>query len=156
MPAERSRSAAGREPGRRRKPDVRPSFRLAGVKEVRPLEYAVRFGFGAAISVSAGVLGKAVGARFAGMFLAFPAILPASLTLIQDKEGTRRADRDAIGAVLGGLALVVFAAVGEGCFRKIEPFVALLLALLAWIVAAFALYAVLALLRPELCDRNRD
>ena len=68
---------------------------------------AVRFAFGAAISVGAGVLGKAVGARFGGTFLAFPAILPASLTLIQNKEGTRTADRNAVGAVLWTVTFVL-------------------------------------------------
>jgi hypothetical protein len=111
---------------------------------------------GALISVSAGILGKTVGARFAGMFLAFPSILPASLTLIQEKEGTRRADRNAIGAVLGGVALVIFAGIGESAFGHLQAFVVLLLALAGWVVASLVLYGVLAFLRPETCDKSKD
>jgi hypothetical protein len=116
----------------------------------------VRFALGAVISVAAGVVGKSVGPRFGGMFLAFPAILPASLTLIQDKEGTRRADRNAIGAVLGGVGLVVFAVLCEALFGRLDPFIVVLVALAAWVVVSFLLYALLAALRPEDCDRRKD
>jgi hypothetical protein len=126
------------------------------LRRVSPRDYGVRFILGAAISVGAGLLGKAVGARFGGVFLAFPAILPASLTLIEEKEGRRRADRNAIGAILGGLALTAFAATGEVVLRSVEPFLGLLLCLVAWLAASFALYALLAWFQPELCDRGCD
>ena len=119
-------------------------------------EYVIRFALGAAISILAGFLSKAVNARFGGAFLAFPSILPASLTLIQEKEGTRRADRNAIGAALGGIGLVVFGMIGEAAFGHLEPFVALALAILGWLVTSFALYAMLAFLRPDSCDRTKD
>ena len=129
---------------------------LGKLKEVRVRDYLVRFALGAAVSIGASVIGRNVGVRFGGAFLAFPAILPASLTLIQDKEGTRTADRAALGSVLGGLGLAVFATVGEVCLTRIEPFLAILLALVGWLVAATALYALLAVLRPEDCDRRKD
>jgi len=102
------------------------------------------------------VIAKTVSARFGGMFLAFPAILPASLTLIQEKEGTRRADREALGAILGGTSLVAFAGAGEATIGQMPGALALLLALAAWLAASFSLYALLAALRPQDCDRNRD
>jgi hypothetical protein len=126
------------------------------VRQVRFRDYLVRFALGAAISIIAGIISKAVGARFGGSFLAFPSILPASLTLIQDKEGTRRADRNAIGAVLGGAGLVVFAMIGEASFGHIEPFAALVLALAGWLVTSCALYWLLCLFRPDSCDRTKD
>jgi hypothetical protein len=129
---------------------------LGHLRKVKPRDYLVRFIFGAAVSIAAGIIGKAISPRFGGLFLAFPAILPASLTLLEEKEGTRRADRNAIGAVLGGLALIVFAGVGEAGFGRLPAAVMLLLALAAWIAVSFGLYAVLAVLRPEDCDRNRD
>jgi len=138
------------------RPDVAPRVEVGNLSEVKPVDYLIRFVFGAVISVSAGIVGKAIGARFAGMFLAFPAILPASLTLLQEKEGTRRADRSAVGAVLGGAGLVAFAAVGEAAFGHLEPFAVLALALLAWLVASFSLYALLAFFRPDDCDRRQD
>jgi Protein of unknown function (DUF3147) len=137
-------------------PPVFPQLSLGKLREVRPRDYVIRFALGAVISVGAAILGQVIGHRFAGAFLAFPAILPASLTLIQAEDGTRQADRAAIGAVLGGAGLVIFAAVGEATFGRLEPFLALGLAALSWIVAAFALYGLLAFLRPDLCDRTRD
>ena len=135
---------------------VTPAVELDKIKQVRAGQYLVRFALGAGVSVAAGIVGRSVGARFGGMFLAFPAILPASLTLIQDKEGTRRAHRSAIGAVLGGVGLVVFAVVGEACLGHLQPFAALLVALGAWSVVSVALYTLLAVLRPDDCDRRMD
>lgn len=129
---------------------------LGKLRQVRPRDYVIRFAMGAAISVAAALLGLAFGHRFGGAFLAFPAILPASLTLIQEEEGPVRADRDAIGAILGGVGMVAFAMVGEATFGQLQPVVALALSVLAWIVAAVSLYALLAFLRPDLCDRGRD
>ena len=133
-----------------------PGIEAAKVRKITGTELAVRFAFGAAISVGAGVLGKAVGARFGGTFLAFPAILPASLTLIQNKEGTRTADRNAVGAVLGGLALSVFAGIGEAAFGHLSPALVLLLAAVGWAATAFVLYSLLALLLPDACDEGKD
>ena len=71
--------------------------------------HAVRFIFGAAISAVAGLVGMRFGLRGGGIFLAFPAILPASLTLIEKKEDTDRAVGDIKGAVLGSTGLLLFA-----------------------------------------------
>jgi len=126
------------------------------LREIRPRDYLIRFALGAAISIVAGIIAKTVGARFGGSFLAFPSILPASLTLIQEQEGTRRADRNAIGAVLGAAGLVAFAMIGEAAFGRIEPFAALALALAGWLVTSVALYGLLCYLHPESCDRDKD
>jgi hypothetical protein len=143
-------------PANRRRPDALPSVELGKLGQVRPRELAIRFGLGAVVSIAAGILAKTVDAQFAGAFLAFPAILPASLTLIQDKEGTRDADRNAVGAVLGGLALVGFAVFAEATFKLLPAVAVLLSALGAWAVASLALYALLALAKPEACDKNQD
>lgn len=140
----------------RPKSPVMPAVQPGKLRQVRPREYLIRFALGAAISVIAGIIGLTVSPRFGGAFLAFPSILPASLTLIQEQEGTRQADRNAIGAVLGGAALVVFAMIGEAAFGHLEPYLALVLALAGWLVSAFALYALLAFVRPESCDRTKD
>jgi hypothetical protein len=133
-------------------PDVQPGK----LRQIQPKDYLVRFALGAAVSIVTGILSKTISATFGGAFLAFPSILPASLTPIQKKEGTRRADRNAIGAVLGSAGLVVFAMIGEAAFGHIEPFAALVLAPAGWAVTAFALYGLLAFLRPESCDRTKD
>jgi hypothetical protein len=61
-----------------------PGEPLAGVdlsklSKDRPKDLTVRFAFGAAISLVAALISLAFGATAGGMFLAFPAILPASL-----------------------------------------------------------------------------
>lgn len=135
---------------------VRPRVSLGGLRQVRPREMLVRFALGAAVSVVAGIISQLAGSRLGGVFLAFPAILPASLTILQEKDGTRDADRDAIGAVLGGLGLVVFAAVAESLFVRDNPVVVLAAALAAWVVAVLVFYAGLAVVRPDDCDVRRD
>jgi uncharacterized membrane protein (GlpM family) len=136
--------------------DVLPHADLSKVREANPKQLLVRFALGAAVSIVAGIISKGAGARLGGVFLAFPAILPASLTFVQDKEGTHKADRDAIGAVLGGLALVVFAAVAESTFARINSALVLLCSLVAWLVACAVMYVLLAVVRPDDCDRNQD
>jgi hypothetical protein len=131
-------------------------MRPAKLRQIRPGDYLIRFALGAAVSIVAGILSKTISTRFGGAFLAYPSILPASLTLIQEKEGTRRADRNAIGAVPGSAGLVVFALTGEAAFGHLEPFATLVLALAGWAVTSIALYGLLAVLRPESCDRTKD
>lgn len=141
---------------RRQAPDVAPKVQLDKLRDVQPRDIVVRFALGATISILAALLGEAFSPRFGDAFLAFPAILPASLTLIQEKEGTRRADRDAIGAAVGGIGLVVFGTIGETALGRIAPIIAIIAALVGWTLTAFGLYALLAFLCPESCDRNND
>lgn len=138
------------------RPPSWPKLDLSALRKVRPRDYLVRFAFGAVISISVALLAQAGGARLGGLFLAFPAILPAGLTLIQEEEGDRDADRSAVGAILGGVSLSVFAVVAEAVFRPAGGWVALVVATAAWCAAAFALYALLATVRPDACDVNKD
>ncbi len=77
---------------------MKPELALAQLKDTRPWEYAVRFAFGGAIAVITGVIGHLWGPWIAGLFLAFPAILPASLTLVKQHDGRCKAIDDARGA----------------------------------------------------------
>ena len=86
-------------------------------------EYATRFLFGGIITATAGIIAGKWGPGIGGLFLAFPAILPASATLIEKHEkekkeklglkGTRRgreaASIDAAGAAIGSIGLFIFA-----------------------------------------------
>ena len=128
------------------KEGMRVGLDLGQLREVRPAELAVRFAFGAGISLAAALVGMRFGHRAGGLFLAFPAILPASLTLISDKHGRREAKIDAIGAVLGGVALGGFALTALLLLTRLPLAVALLLAALFWVVGAVALYFGAALL----------
>ena len=56
---------------------------LAGLRRTKWHEYAIRFLFGGLITATAGFIAQRWGAGIGGLFLAFPAIFPASATLIE-------------------------------------------------------------------------
>ena len=114
------------------------------LRDVRPKELAIRFLFGCAISLAAGLISIRFGARVGGLFLAFPAILPASLTLIEEKRGNHQAMVDAIGAILGGVALAAFALVASLLLKHFPAGLALAVATAAWLLVAIGLYLVAA------------
>jgi hypothetical protein len=118
----------------------RPSAQLGKLREVRARDLAYRFLAGALTSVSAGLVTLAFGARVGGILFAFPAILGASLTLIEEQEDSAEAREDARGAVMGGCALALFAAIAAVALGKINPVVALLLAAAGWLGGAFLGY----------------
>lgn len=111
------------------------------LRGIRPRDLAVRFAFGAAVSVVAGIVGQVAGERAGGVLLAFPAILPAALTLIESREGTSTAVSDVRGAVAGALGMVGFAITVVALAERIPVPLALLAAAAAWAVLSVALYA---------------
>jgi hypothetical protein len=115
---------------------------LAKLSKIRPKDLVVRFGFGAAISLVAGLISLAFGATTGGMFLAFPAILPASLTLIEKKEGTEAAIHNLDGTILGAAALGAFALVAGVGLRSTSAVLALPGALATWLGASLIAYVV--------------
>lgn len=104
-------------------------------------DYLVRFAFGAAISLVAGLVGLKFGAVAGGVFLGFPAILPASLTLIAKRAGNTQAAIDSEGAILGAIALVAFATFVFALVEHLGVAATLILALALWLLIAIALYA---------------
>jgi Protein of unknown function (DUF3147) len=56
---------------------------LSSLHETRWYEYLVRFALGGAMTVIAGLIAARFGPIVGGLFLAFPAIFPASATLIE-------------------------------------------------------------------------
>jgi hypothetical protein len=102
----------------------------------------VRFAFGFLISVIVGAIGLAAGDRVAGLFLAFPAILPASLTLIAREDGEDNARVDAAGACFGSVGLAAYGAASWFLLSRLAPVPAELVALVAWGVVAIGGYLV--------------
>jgi hypothetical protein len=114
-------------------------------RRTRWYEYAVRFLFGGLITAATGLIAKEFGAVIGGLFLAFPAILPSSATLIEKHErekktmrglqGTVRARQatsiDAAGAAIGSLGLLAFALLVWQLLSE-KPWLVLLSAALAW------------------------
>jgi hypothetical protein len=98
-------------------------FKLSDIKDTKPHELAIRFLFGGTCTLAAGLIAKRYGPAIGGLFLAFPAIFPAGVTLIQSHEkekkarigsdGTHRgrisASIDSAGAALGCCGLFAFA-----------------------------------------------
>jgi hypothetical protein len=112
----------------------------ARLHDTRPRDLVIRFAFGFAVSVIAGIVSLGIGDRAGGLFLAFPAILPASLTLIADKESKSQAEVDAGGALIGATALVAFAVVAWQTLARVPLVVAEGAAFAAWLTASMSTY----------------
>lgn len=118
------------------------------LKQTSPRDWMIRFGFGAAVSALAGVVSALAGARLGGVFLAFPAIMLASLTLVAKEEGVRQARNEARGATFGTLGLIAFAGVATTTVGRWPLWLALTAATIAWTVVALGAYFVARLLGP--------
>lgn len=89
------------------------------------------------MAVGAGLVGNWWGAAIGGLFLAFPSILPASLTLVKGHAKlSGAAGADALGAALGSLGLLAFAVVGWQLAALVPGWLMLLAACLIWTVVA--------------------
>jgi hypothetical protein len=113
---------------------------LRAVREIRPGALALRFAFGAAISVAAGLVGVFAGQQAGGVMLAAPAVLSATLTMIERQEGHPPAVTEVQGSVAGAVALIGFAAVAAATLARLPLAGALLAALGTWIIAAIGGY----------------
>ena len=97
----------------------------SALKQTKWHEYLVRFAFGGLITAAAGIIAKKFGPEVGGLFLAFPAIFPATATLIEKHEiektqkkelqgivrGRNAASVDAAGSAMGSVGLFVFAVI---------------------------------------------
>ncbi len=119
-------------------------FEPGKIRGVRLSGLAVRFAFGAGISLLAAGVAAVLGPHAGGMFLAFPAILPASLTLLEQQDGHPEAAHDQRGALLGAVGMVAFALVAALTFSVLARPAALAAATVAWVVAAVGTYLLVA------------
>jgi uncharacterized membrane protein (GlpM family) len=120
-----------------------PRLDLAALRQQSARAYLLRFGFGAAISLVAALAGMRFGPHVGGLLLAFPAVLPASLALIEHRQGRHEAAIDARGAIMGAAALIAFAIVAAWSLGRLNLVLSIAAAGLSWIVAALVLYVVL-------------
>jgi Protein of unknown function (DUF3147) len=135
-------------------------FHPSALRDIRWYQYAVRFALGGAMAAIAGFIAARFGPVIGGLFLAFPAIFPASATLIEKhvrerkekaglsgaRRGREAAALDAAGAVLGSIGLAAFAVVIWLGIERSAP-LALLLATAVWLVVAIAAWLVRRRLR---------
>ena len=129
------------------------SVKLSALKQGHWYEHLVRFALGGLATVVAGVVADTWGASEGGLFLAFPAIFCASVTLIQkhererkEKKGLKGKERgknaaalDAAGAGLGSVALAAFGAVLWFLAKDIGAW-SLALATIVWLAVAVLLW----------------
>lgn len=115
-----------------------PRFTPGKLRDVAPWEYALRFAFGGAITVGAHLAGDALGVAAIGMLLAFPSLMPASLTLVKRHDGRACAVDDARGARIGTLGLACFAVVVASTASRYPAPVVFAIASLAWAAVAIA------------------
>lgn len=106
------------------------------------------------ITAVAGVIAKKYGAGVGGLFLAFPAIFPASATLIEKHEqekkqehgldGTERgreaASVDAAGSAMGSIALLVFALLVWQFLPTNTPWLVIVIATLMWLAVSVLIW----------------
>jgi hypothetical protein len=78
---------------------------FAALRQVRWYEHFARFLLGGFISLVAGLIAKEFGPTAGGLFLAFPAIFPASATLL-DKHEREKKQKAGIAVTIRGLLAV--------------------------------------------------
>lgn len=119
---------------------------LSALKGTRPHEYLVRFLFGGAATALAGLIAQRFGPGVGGLFLAFPAIYPATVTLIEKHEKERKAkighdgtsrgrmaaSVDSAGAALGCIGLGGFAIVLWRLLPDHNPWFVMIAAMIVW------------------------
>ena len=129
-------------------------FTPSALRETRWFEVVLRFAFGGLITAAAGMIARRYGPVIGGLFLAFPAIFPASATLVakherEEKErkglrGERRgkeaAAADACGAAMGSVGLFCFAAMIWQFIPRYAPWMVLIGATLAWMAGSVLLW----------------
>jgi hypothetical protein len=126
------------------------TIKLDALKEIKPQEIAMRFLFGGVCTVLAALIARHWGPEIGGLFLAFPAIFPATASLIEKHEkkekaeigrdGTERgrlaASVDAAGTSIGCIGLAGFALVVWRELPVQHANAVLCEALLAWVALA--------------------
>jgi hypothetical protein len=131
---------------------------FSSLKDTQAHEYVVRFLFGGIATVAAGLVAKKWGPGVGGLFLAFPAIFPASASLIEIHERRRKArigsdgrnrgrmaaSLDSRGASLGCLGLMAFALVSWRWLNGHNAWIVITIATVVWLVIAYGLWAVRA------------
>jgi hypothetical protein len=129
--------------------DVKPiSVKPSALTEIRWYQYAVRFFFGGLITAAAGLIAKKYGPAVGGLFLAFPAIFPASATLIEKHESEHKAEKglhgerrarkavgaDAAGAAMASIGLAGFAVIVWQLLPVLPAAAVIVLATFVWLL----------------------
>ncbi len=129
---------------------MRIAVNFSAFSRTRWYEYLSRFAFGGAVTALAGIIAKDFGPAIGGLFLAFPAIFPATAWLIEDHEkrkkhkagahgtvrGRKAAAVDAAGAAIGSFGLMAFALLAWKLLPELPSGAALLIATAGWLMVS--------------------
>jgi Protein of unknown function (DUF3147) len=133
---------------------IKVTYDPAALRETNWREISIRFLFGGLITVATGLIAKEYGPALGGLFMAFPAIFPASATLVAKHEdtemeraglrGERRAARaaalDARGTAMGTVGLMAFAMIAWQLLPAHRTALVLLGATMVWFCVAVAIW----------------
>lgn len=136
---------------------MKVSANLAALSRTQWYEYLPRFLFGGVVTAMAGVVAKEFGPGIGGLLLAFPAIFPASATLIEKHEkkemreagypgkrrGRKAAGVDAIGASMGAVGLIAFGLLVWKLILFLPPWATLASATSGWLLTSLAVWKIL-------------
>jgi hypothetical protein len=76
---------------------VRFKLRAASLRQTTPMEYARRFVFGGLVTVIATLVADRWGPMVGGLFLAFPGIFPAGVSLVEKHKTERESEAGKMG-----------------------------------------------------------
>jgi Protein of unknown function (DUF3147) len=148
---------------------MKVTFYTEGLCRTQWHEIALRFVFGGLVTVAAGLIAKRFGPSVGGLFLAFPAVFPASATLVakhakEEKEqvrltGARRAAGvaalDSRGTAMGAVGLIVFAVVAWKLLPGHKTALVLIGSTVAWFAVAATLWWLRKVIRTSQWARSR-
>jgi hypothetical protein len=136
---------------------MRIKINFDGAKRTKFSEYGARFFFGGLITVATGLVAKKFGPGVGGLFLAFPAIFPATATLVASREkekkrpvgmdgtirGREAAAIEARSTAYGTFGLVAFSLIVWHFLPDHSSGPVLTFAATAWLATAVALWRIL-------------
>jgi len=133
---------------------MRVTLRTKSLGENKPVDYVTRFLFGGVATAAVGWISHRFGPVVGGLFLAFPALCPASLTLVAKHERQKKTDVqgeergrevagvEAAGAALASIGLMGFGGIVAAGGDRFSALVVLLAATVAWAVISGILWVI--------------
>jgi hypothetical protein len=143
-------------------------FELSALRRTRWYEVVLRILFGGLATVATGMIAKSYGPVVGGLFLAFPAIFPATATLVEKhlKEKKRKAHIDGVsrarravalearGAMMGSVGLAAFGLLLWQLLIGRPAWVVLLAASLTWLATSILMWELRRLIRSHFSTRT--
>jgi len=135
---------------------MKVKINFSSLRQTQWHEYLSRFLIGGGITAFAGIIAQKFGPVVAGLFLAFPAIFPASATLIEKHErqkkeragvnpgrrGRDAAALDAAGAAMGSIGMFVFALLVWRLLPQHQAWAVLSAGIVVWLLISVTIWRI--------------